>query len=127
MKKLFFWMMAVVLMVSCGDNNDEPNPVPPPEPVKEAPLTIMAYLVANNNLDDELLVNIGAMYDGLSDLDVVATLLVYWDGKTSIGNNGANHLILRYETDGKGNINGLPPLEESASMDEVLEVAEMST
>ena len=125
MRNLLLFSFLVLLFSACGGDNDDPvQPRPEPE-VEKAPLTILAYLVANNNLDDELLVNIGAMYDGLSDLDVAATLLVYWDGKTSIGNNGANHLILRYETDGKGNINGLPPLEESASMDEVLEVAEI--
>lgn len=125
MKKLFFWMMAVVLMVSCGDNNDEPNPVPPPEPVKEAPLTIMAYLVANNNLDDDLLANIGAMYDGMVGMDQAATLLVYWDGKTSIGDNGATHLVLKYETDGKGNINGRPALDLTNTLDDILEVGEV--
>ena len=88
-------------------------------------MTILAYLVANNDLDDDLLANIGAMYDGLAEMDQQATLLVYWDGKTAMGTNNAKHLILKYQTDGKGNINGLPAIDINAPLDDVLEVGEI--
>lgn len=105
-----------------GENTILPN-IPGIEVTK--PLTLLAYLVANNNLDDDILANVGAMYDGMVDMKEPATLLVYWDGKTSIGANKMTHLVLKYETDGKGNINGMKPLDETASLDEVLEMGDV--
>lgn len=106
------------------ENSIIPN-VPTLDEVGKAPLTILAYLVANNNLDDDLLANIGSMYDGLATMDKEATLLVYWDGKTTIGDNKSSHLVLKYVTDGKGKINGLSALDETATLDDVLEVGEI--
>ena len=122
MKKFLVVICALfVLLVSCGKNDDTPQP----KPVPSSEITILAYLVANNNLDDYLLTNIGAMYDGLAEMDQQATLLVYWDGKTKIGSNKAQHLILKYVTDGKGNINGLPALDMNATLNDVLDEAEI--
>ena len=122
MKKFFVGICALfVLLVSCGKNEDTPQPNPAPS----SEITILAYLVANNSLDDDLLTNIGAMYDGLAEMDQQATLLVYWDGKTKIGSNKAQHLILKYVTDGKGNINGLPALDMNATLNDVLDEAEI--
>ena len=98
MKKFLVGICALfVLFISCRKSDDTPQPNPAPS----SEITILAYLVANNSLDDDLLTNIGAMYDGLAEMDQQATLLVYWDGKTKIGSNKAQHLILKYETDGK--------------------------
>lgn len=121
MKKWFLLSVLTLLTFAC----DKDTPKSAPQPAEKAPLTILAYLVANNNLDDDLLANIGTMYDGLADMDKAATLLVYWDGQTKIGDNNAGHLILKYETDGKGNINGIPALDEEATLDEVLEIGEI--
>ena len=74
MKKFFVGICALFLLfVSCGKNEDTPQP----KPVPSSELTILAYLVANNNLDSDLLSNIGAMYDGLAKRNQQATLLVY--------------------------------------------------
>ena len=122
MKKFLVGICALfVLLVSCGKNDDTPQPNPAPS----SEITILAYLVANNSLDNDLLANIGAMYDGLAEMDHQATLLVYWDGKTKIGSNKAQHLILKYVTDGKGNINGLPALDMNATLNDVLDEAEI--
>ena len=99
--------------------------VPEKENKTTESLTVLSYLVANNNLDDDLLVNIGAMYDGLAVMNKPATLLVYWDGQTKIGPNNSSHLILKYQTDGKGNINGVPALDLSYDMDDILAQAEI--
>ena len=88
------------------------------EPIES--MSILSYLIANNNLDSDLLANIGGMYDGLAAMTEPATLLVYWDGRTTIGPNQSNHLILKYQTDGKGNINGIPALDNSASLYDIL-------
>ena len=125
MKKWFLLTALVLLFTSCvGDDGGTPSPEPP-LPSEEAPLTVLAYLVANNNLDNDLLVNIGAMYDGLAEMEMPATLLVYWDGKTTFGKNSSDHLILKYQTDGRGNVNGRPVVDEDAYLDEVLEIAEI--
>ena len=60
MKKYLWTLLFVSLFWGCG-NNDDPQPTPENET-----MTILSYLVANNNLDDCLLANIGAMYDGLT-------------------------------------------------------------
>ena len=104
----WFWILCLVCVFCSCSNNDSPDL---PE-TSTTPLTVLAYMVANNDLDDDLYENLFAMYQGLQLLDKPATLLVYWDGKTSFGENNATHAILRFETDGNGNINGLPALNE---------------
>lgn len=118
--KLLYLLSVLFILSACGNGGDEPQPQP-----EQKVMTIMAYLVANNNLDDDLLSNIGAMYDGLAVMEEPAELFVYWDGQTAIGTNNAKHLILKYETDGKGNINGTPALDMSMSLDEVLDEADI--
>ena len=102
MKKFLGLFAFLCVFVSCidDDDNDIINPVP------DNSITILAYLVANNNLDGVLMDNIVSMYDGLAEMKQPATLLVYWDGRSPIGENDRTHLILRYRTDGKGKING---------------------
>lgn len=119
--KKYLWIFSLAgLLFACNNNEDDPQPVPEKEN-----MTILSYLVANNSLDKDLLVNIGAMYKGLAGMKEPATLLVYWDGKTKIGDNDVNHLLLKYRTDGKGNINGRPSLDVSATLDEILDKAEI--
>ena len=114
MKKYFGALLFIGLFSACN-NNDEPQPVPEKENI-----TILSYLVANNNLNDYLVGNIATMYDGLLSMNKPATFLVYWDGKTQIGTNNASHLILKYQTDGKGNLNGRPVHDLPGTMEEVL-------
>ena len=121
MVKKAWWLLSVLLFLSsCNPSDEEPTPIPDKDSV-----TILAYLIANNDLDDELLFNIEIMYDGLKSMDKPASLLVYWDGKSSMGKNNSTHLILKYETDGKGKINGKPALGIDATTREILDVAEV--
>ena len=118
MKRLYLVICSIIILFSsCLKEH--------PQPDRSDEITILAYLVANNNLDSDLLANIGAMYDGLGNMDQQATLLIYWDGRSVLGSNGAKHLILKYQTDGKGNINGLPKIAVDAPLDDVLDVAEI--
>ena len=57
MKKYFGALFFIGLFSACN-NNDEPQPVPEKENI-----TILSYLVANNNLNDYLVGNIATMYD----------------------------------------------------------------
>jgi hypothetical protein len=63
------------------------------------------------------------MYDGLALMNKPAELIIYWDGNTRIA--GKNHLILKYETDGRGNINGKPALNIGTSENIILQEAKV--
>ena len=120
MKKFLGLLSFLMVFVACTDDMDDPKPAP-----DENSITILAYLVANNNLDGVLLDNIVSMYDGLAEMKQPASLLVYWDGKSTIGTSDRTHLILKYQTDGKGKINGKKALNTSYTSSEVLAEAEI--
>ena len=119
MKKFLGLFAFLCVFVSCVDDDDNINPVP------DNSITILAYLVANNNLDGVLKDNIVSMYDGLAGMKQPATLLVYWDGRSQISGSKRTHLILKFQTDGKGKINGNKALSTSYTEDEVLAEAEI--
>lgn len=118
-----FWGVFLLfgLLVACTDD-DEPTVNPEPNPADES-VTVLSYLIANNNLDDFMVQNVCIMYDGLAVMTEPATLLIYWDGQTAVGKNKSKHLILKYETDGKGKINGKKALETTSSWKEVFDEA----
>ena len=58
MKKYLLLLALPFFLLGCNDDDI-------PKKTKAESMTILSYLVANNNLDDDLLANIGAMYDGL--------------------------------------------------------------
>lgn len=119
MKKILSIFLFALFFISCNDDDNKVEPI-----VEEAPITVMAYLVAENNLDDELKTNIRTMFSGLTGLDKSATLLIYWDGNTSIAGNEMP-VILRYEYDGKGNVNG-QSLKNQANLNiDVIALAEI--
>lgn len=123
MKKWFIFLLTVLFISACGDKEDIPTP---PQPDKEqAPVTVWSYLVADTNIKDDLRNNIKTMFEGLSQVDKKATLLVYWDG----GNNDiylqSSPCILKYETDGYGNINGIASRDSSYSIRAIAEYAEI--
>lgn len=118
MKKLFF-LLALPFVVFACNNNDEP------QLKSQADITVMAYMVADaSNIEDDIWKNIAAMYDGLANMDKAATLLVYWDGSGSYG-SWENPVVLRYECDGRGNINGQKQLLEDATVEDVIAQAEV--
>lgn len=120
-KKFLGLLSFLFVFIACSDDNkDVPNPTPSSDSV-----TILAYLVANNNLDGMLKENIATMYDGLAEMKESATLLIYWDGRSKIGKNENTHLILKYQTDGRGNINGNKALNTSSTLNDILAEAEI--
>ena len=118
-----FWgvFLLLGLLVACTED-DEPTVNPEPTPADES-VTVLSYMIANNNLDDFMVQNVCIMYDGLAVMTEPATLLIYWDGQTAVGKNKSKHLILKYETDGKGKINGKKALETTSSWKEVFDEA----
>ena len=121
MKKLFLLLMFVSLFTACDTDDGEPDL---PELVK-SDMTVMAYLLADTSvIPDDLWTNIAAIYDGLSLMTEPASVLVYWDG-TSRDSFWDYPVVLKYSTDGRGNVNGQPQLREDATVEEVVELAEV--
>lgn len=98
MKKYILALMIAFVLHACNDDNDSTT-------VEEAPISVLAYMVAENDIENALRANIGTMFSGLSCLDKPATLLIYWDGNNSISGNDTP-VILRYKYDGKEKVNG---------------------
>lgn len=122
MKKLFVLLLTTIFLAACGGSSDDP--VTPPA-MPEAPLTVWAYLVADTNIKNDLRNNIKNMYEGLSEMDKQATLLIYWDGGSKDTYLSTSPCILRYTTDGMGNINDVPARDSSYSHRELAQQAEI--
>lgn len=45
--------------------------------------TLLAYMIADNTLNDVLAQNIVDMYKGMTTLKDTCTLLVFWDGESN--------------------------------------------
>ena len=120
MKKLFLLLTFVSLFTACKDDDG-----PSGGKKENAPITVMGYFVADaSGIEDDIFRNIAAMYDGLVLMKKPATLLVYWDGSGDYG-QWEDPVILRYTTDGKGNVNGQKQLPEDATANEVVDLAEV--
>lgn len=120
MKKLFLLLTFVSLFTACKDDDG-----PSGGKKENAPVTVMGYFVADaSGIEDDIFRNIAAMYDGLALMKKPATLLVYWDGSGDYG-QWEDPVILRYTTDGKGNVNGQKQLPEDATANEVVDLAEV--
>ena len=120
MKKLFLLLTFVSLFTACKDDDG-----PSGGKKENAPITVMGYFIADaSGIEDDIFRNIAAMYDGLALMKKPATLLVYWDGSGDYG-QWEDPVILRYTTDGKGNVNGQKQLPEDATANEVVDLAEV--
>ena len=120
MKKLFLLLSIFTFFTACN-TNDEPDL---PESDK-SDMTIIAYLLADTSMiPDDLWTNIAAIYDGLSLMSKSARVLIYWDG-TSRSSFWDNPVVLMFSTDGFGNVNGQPKLPESATVEDVVRLAEI--
>lgn len=112
MKKLLLLLITAFYFAACVNKDEIPD-----KPEKaQAPITVWAYLVADTNIKSDIRNNIKTMYEGLSKLDQRATLLIYWDGGSSDTYLAASPCIVRYTTDGYGNINGTAARDSSYSI-----------
>ena len=99
--------MSVVVFTACSDEIPEEK-----IPVKSG-RTVLAYLISNNrsgNLDRNLKQNLVDMYSGLAQSKDSCTLLVYYRPYNNDGDGLEGPTILKYNSDGNGNINGRPSL-----------------
>ena len=123
MKRLWLCLVSLLLLAACSDEIPE-NPV-----VKEEGRTVLAYIVSNNhggaNLDKYLKNNVRDMYRGLVANQKASTLLVYYR-PYSTDKILEHPSILKFASDGKGNVNGKPALDSrSVRVEEVLAQAEV--
>lgn len=112
MKKILFLLLTIISFSACSSDD--------PEIPAKAEKTILAYFIADNNLEDALLDNIVDMYQGLEQTNDSCSLLIYWDGKSS--GPLSNPCILRYASDGKGQVNHSSGLTERAKILQVADV-----
>ena len=104
MKKFLIFFLTVVLLASCS------NEIPEHHQPVQAKRTILAYLVANNNLDGDLMDNVKWMYESLATAKDTCTLLVYY--KPNQYNQYLDKTtILEFRTNGFGEINNQPVLQ----------------
>lgn len=97
MKRILLLLLVALSLFSC----DKEDVV---VPQRHAGRTVLAFFWADNNLTDDLRRNILNMMTELQEMKDSATLVVYWDGKSS-DSNWAVPSIVTYTTNGKGSIN----------------------
>ena len=107
MKKILLYIVSTLILVACSDEIPEHH-----QPVR-AKRAVLAYMVANNDLDGDIMQNIRWMYESLSTAKDTCTLVIYY--KPS-GNNQYIEApeILEFTTDGYGRINGQTILSGSS-------------
>lgn len=99
MKKILWLLLVVLSFLSCNKEEVE-------IPSKQAGRTILAYFWADNNLTSSLRNNIKDMITGLYEMPDSAAVVIYWDG-ASTDAYWPVPAILKYETNGRGGINGI--------------------
>lgn len=107
MKKILLYIVSTLILVACSDEIPEHH-----QPVR-AKRAVLAYMVANNNLDGLIMQNIQWMYESLSTAKDNCTLVIYY--KPSESNQYMKTAeILEFTTDGYGRINGQTILSGSS-------------
>ena len=106
MRKLFLYIVSLFILTGCSDE------IPEHERPVQSKRAILAYLIANNNLDTDIMNNVVWMYESLAESQDSCSLAIYY--KPSSSNNYIEEAqILTFFTDGHGQINGQPALEGS--------------
>lgn len=112
-----------ILLTMTGCSKEE---LPAPITNTSSKRVIMAYMVANNNLDTDIMNNLQWMYQGLTEATDTCTLLIYYKG-LSTNTYIRKPEILKYQTDGKGKINGESRLTGNAlTLSNIIRQAEVS-
>ena len=116
---LLSFLLVTFLSACCTDDEPELPDLP------KSDMTIIAYLLADTSIiPADLWTNVAAIYDGLALMNKPASVFIYWDG-TSKYSFWDNPVVLKFSTDGHGNVNGHPKLSESATVEAVVELAEI--
>ena len=123
MIKKFIGLLSFLLVTFLSACNTDDEPKVPDLPKSD--MTVIAYLLADTSvIPGHLWTNVAAIYDGLSLMDKPASVYIYWDG-TSSSSFWDHPVVLKFSTDGRGKVNGQPQLPQDATVDEVVELAEV--
>lgn len=99
MKKALLYIVSLLILGACSDE------IPEYHQSARAKRVVLAYLIANNNLDNYIMDNVEWMYESLSTAQDTCTLVVYY--KPYASNKYLDTAeILEFQTDGYGKING---------------------
>ena len=99
MKKALLYIVSLLILGACSDE------IPEYHQSARAKRVVLAYLIANNNLDNYIMDNVQWMYESLSTAQDTCTLVVYY--KPYASNKYLDTAeILEFQTDGYGKING---------------------
>lgn len=108
MRRIFFLLVSVCLFGACS------NEIPAGIQEERQGRTVFAYLVSNNtsgfDLDAYLKYNVISMYYSLVRSEESCALVVYYRPKTS-DTEMPYPCILSFESDGKGNVNGVAEVD----------------
>lgn len=110
MRKLFLYIVSLFILTGCSDE------IPEHERPVQSKRAILAYLIANNDLDTDIMNNVVWMYESLAQSQDSCSLAIYYKPSSNNSyNNGylKETQILTFFTDGHGQINGQPALEGS--------------
>lgn len=107
MKKLFLYIVSLFVLVGCSDE------IPEHEQPLQPKRAILAYLIANNNLDSYIMNNVEWMYESLAESEDSCALIVYYK-PYSTNQYIDEPQILAFLADGHGQINGQPVLEKNS-------------
>lgn len=119
MKKWSILLLCILIFTACDNKEDVPK-----YQKEQAPITVWAYLLADaQNIEEDIVNNILTMYLGLAKMDKPADLLIYWDSSDGYRGIWKNPVILKYSTDGEGNINGKRALDYTVSVSDVVKEA----
>lgn len=91
MKRLFYLILLFSLVLTSCEK-DEPD-IP-------SGRTLVVYMIAGNNLEEEILKNVDTMLEGLPSVGQSCNLVIYWDG------NSGNPKLSRYTVNAKGRVSG---------------------
>lgn len=99
MKRAAYFLLCAFLLAACS------NEIPEKRIIERSGRTVLAYLVANNNLDDELKANVTWMYEALASMKDSCTLLVYYRPPVS-DKVIEKPVLMEFLCNGEGSING---------------------
>ena len=99
MKRTAYFLLCAFLLAACS------NEIPEKRIIERSGRTVLAYLVANNNLDDELKANVTWMYEALASMKDSCTLLVYYRPPVS-DKVIEKPVLMEFLCNGEGSING---------------------
>lgn len=114
MKKILWVLLFSLSLFACDKEEVD-------VPQKYAGRTVLAFFWADNNLNSDLLLNIGTMLQGMQSVTDSTALVVYWDGN-STNKEWKDPCILQFFSNGRGEINGVsakvvtPLLQEVANI-----------